>query len=210
MKKYLLTGLIILLPVVLTTMVIIFLFNFFTTPFAPLVSHLLNFLHSHFSITLPAGFDRFITRLLALILLCIFVLFLGMVARWFLVRNLIKSTYAIVTRIPFVKSIFKMSRDVFSALFAQEGKKAFKYPVMIPFPDRPNHWLGFVVGDVPNECQSKSEEKLVAVFTPTAPHPISGFLFFVPEKDIYQLDMTNEDAVRFIISCGMIVPEDKK
>ncbi len=208
MKKYFFTGLIILLPVALTLWVIIFLFHFFTTPFVPIVTLLLDTIQNHLFFSFPQGLDTFLARIISLLLLCIFVLILGMAARWFIVRNLIRGTHSLFSRIPFIKTVFKVSRDVFSALFSQEGKKAFKCPVMIPFPDYPNHSLGFVVGEIPPECQAKSPEPLTAIFTPTAPHPISGFLLLVPKKDVTTLDMTNEDAVRFLISCGMIVPED--
>ena len=208
MKKYFFTGLIILLPVALTLTVIVMLFNFFTTPFVPIVTALLDSIQTHLSFTLPQDLDAFLARIISLLLLCLFVLVLGIVARWFIVRNLIRGTHALFSRIPFIKTVFNVSRDVFSALFSREGKKAFKCPVMIPFPDQPNHSLGFVVGEVPKECQAKWPEPLAAIFTPTAPHPISGFLLFVPKKDLTTLDMTNEDAVRFLISCGMIVPDD--
>ena len=210
MKKYFFTGLIILLPVALTLSVIVFLFDFFTTPFVPLVTYLLGVIQNHLFFTLPQGLDTFLARLISLILLCIFVLVLGMVARGYIMRNLIRGTYSLFSRIPFIKSIFKVSHDVFSALFSHEGKKAFKCPVMIPFPDYPNHSLGFVVGEVPLECQAKAPVPLTAIFTPTAPHPISGFLLLVPRKDVTTLDMTNEDAVRFLVSCGMIVPKNEK
>lgn len=208
MKKYLFTGLIILLPIVLTIVVIVFLFDFFTTPFMGPVAHLLALFEGHFSLTVPAGINTFLARLIALVLLSIFVLLLGMVARWIMVRNLIRFTHQLLSRIPFIKTVFQVSHDVFSALFSQEGKKAFKHPVMFPFPALPNRAVGFAVGDVPAECQSKVDEPLSAIFMPTAPHPISGFLFFVEQKEVNCLDMTNEDALKFIVSCGMIVPED--
>jgi uncharacterized membrane protein len=113
----------------------------------------------------------------------------------------------LLSRIPFIKTVFQVSRDVFSALFSHEGTKAFRHPVMIPFPDYPNRTIGFAVGEVPAECQRKIDEPLVAVFTPTAPHPISGFLLLVKEKDAKLLDMTNEDALKFLVSCGMITPD---
>lgn len=208
MKKYFFTGLIILLPVVLTLMVIIFLFHFFTTPFVPIVSYLLHLTENNLLFTIPEGLDLFIARVIALLIVVIFVLFLGIIARLFLVRHFLRGINSIVSHIPFVKTIFKVSRDVFTALFSQEGKKAFKCPVMIPFPDTPNHCIGFVLGDVPDECQKKIKGPLTAIFVPTAPHPISGYLLLVPRNKIQSLDMTNEDAVKFLVSCGMIVPDN--
>lgn len=132
-----------------------------------------------------------------------------MVTQWFLVKSLIHWADRVLFRIPFIRTIYRVSRDVFSALFSTEGKKAFKRPVMIPFPSRPNHCIGFVAGEVAEECQQKVKTPLVSVFAPTAPHPISGFLFLVPETDVREVDLTNEEVVKFLVSCGMILPESE-
>ncbi len=208
MKKYFFAGLVLLLPVALTLMVIVFLFDFFTAPFVPLVTQLLKTLQHYLPFTLPEGFSTLIARTLALILLCIFVLFLGIVARWFLFRNLLQWANKLLSRIPLVKTIFNVSRDIFTALFAQGDKKVFKRPIMIPFPSKPTYSIGFVAGEVAKECQEHSSEPLISVFAPTAPHPTSGFLLLVPEKDTHEIGMNNEDAVKFILSCGVIVPEE--
>ena len=210
MKKYFFTGLVILLPVALTLMIFFFLLDFFTKPFLPPVKELLMLIQLHISYTIPEGLYALVARLLALVLLCLFVLCLGVVARWFVVRNLIKGTNALFSRIPFLRSIFKVSRDVFIAIFGQGDKKAFKRPVMIPFPGLPNHCIGFEVGQIPAECQKRVKEPLTTVFAPTAPHPISGFLFLVPQKDIFDIDMTNEEAVKYLVSCGVITPETSR
>lgn len=207
MKKYFFTGFIILLPSVLTLLIIGFLFDFFTTPFVPLVTKLLILAEKHIAFTFPIWLSTFIARVIALVLLCVFVLLLGCIARWFLVRNLLQWANTIFSRIPVVRTIFNVSRDVFSALFSQDEKKVFKGPIMMPFPDVPNYTIGFLAGEVPKECQKHSPKNLVSVFAPTAPHPTSGFLFLVPEKDVFPAGMTNEEAIKYLLSCGAIIPE---
>jgi len=207
MKKYLLTGFVLLLPLVLTLMVIFFLFDLFTAPFVNIVGPIVSLIQEKLPFVLPEGFTLFLSRLFALIFLCIFILVLGIVTRWLVVKNLIGWTNSLISRIPFVKTVYKVSADVFNALFSTDGKKAFKRPVMVPFPCRPNFCLGFQAGEVAEECQQKVKTPLVSVFAPTAPHPISGFLFLVPEKDVYEIDMSNEEVLKFLVSCGMIVPE---
>lgn len=207
MKKYFFTGFIILLPAVLTLLIIVFLFDFFTTPFVPLVTKLLNMAESHIAFTFPLWLSAFIARVIALVLLWTFVLLLGCIARWFLIRNLLHGANKIFSRIPVVRTIFNVSRDIFSALFAQDDKKVFKRPIMMPFPAAPNYTIGYLAGEVPEECQKHTKDKLVSVFSPTAPHPTSGFLFLVPEKDIYETGMSNEEGVKYLVSCGAIIPE---
>lgn len=207
MKKYFITGLIILLPLVLTVMVIFFLVNFFTSPFVHFVEE-----HLFAKGTLPVSVTLFISRILAMILLCIFIFILGVVARWFLIKNIISLTSSILSRIPLIKSVYKVSKEVFSALFSLDGKKAFKYPVLIPFPRKPTYSLGFQAGEVAEEIKRVVKTPLVSVFSPTAPHPITGFLFLVPEHEVHKLDMTNEEAVKYLVSCGLIhsVPQEEK
>lgn len=207
MKKYLLTGLIILLPVVLTLMVIIFLFDFFTEPFVNIVGPLVDFLQDQVHIHLPQGLTLFLSRVLSLILLCISILLLGFITQLFLVKTLMNWGNQILFKIPLIKTVYKVSRDIFAALFSSDGKKAFKNPVMIPFPCKPNHCLGFQAGDVAKEVKEKIKEPLLSVFVPTAPHPISGFLFLIPESDVHRIDMTNEEVLKFLVSCGMILPQ---
>ncbi len=207
MKKYLLTGFVLLLPLVLTLMVIFFLFDLFTAPFVNIVGPIVVAIQSKLHFVLPEDLTLFLSRLFALIFLCIFILLLGMVTQWLVIKNLIGWTNLLISKIPFIKTVYKVSSDVFSALFSTDGKKAFKRPVMMPFPCRPNFCLGFEAGEVAQECQEKVKSPLVSVFVPTAPHPISGFLFLAPEKDVYPIDMTNEEVVKFLVSCGMIVPE---
>lgn len=203
MKKYFLTGLILLLPFTLTLVIIYLLFEFFTTPFVNLVGPIIN----HLPFTLPSGITLFLSRLFALIFLCIIILFLGVVTQWLLVRNFLNGLFHLLTRVPIVNTVYRVSKDIFSALFSPEGNKAFKRPVMIPFPSRPNYCLGFEAGVVAKECQEKVNKRLVSVFAPTAPHPISGFLFLIQEEDVTDVDMTNEEVVKFLVSCGIIVPE---
>ncbi|PIS02964.1 MAG: hypothetical protein COT85_02740 [Chlamydiae bacterium CG10_big_fil_rev_8_21_14_0_10_42_34] len=209
MKKQLITGVIILLPVALTLMVIIFLFDLFTEPFINIVGPLIDLIQSKIHIHFPPGFTLFLSRLFSLIFLCTFIFFLGVITQLFLVKTLIGWGNQILYKIPFIKTVYKVSRDIFAALFSADGKKAFKRPVMVPFPGKPNYCLGFEAGDVSKEIQEKTKADLTAVFVPTAPHPISGFLFLMPKTDVHQIDMSNEETVKYLVSCGMILPKSE-
>jgi uncharacterized membrane protein len=201
-KKSFITGLVILLPAALTFAIAIFLFNLFTRPFGPIVRILLD------KLPFSLGHDStlILSRLIALILLCLFILLLGMIAQHFLFRTVANITNYILFRIPVVNTIYKTSRDILSAVFSTDGKQGFKEAVAIPFPCLPHLAVGLSSGDAPVECIEKAGENLVSVFAPTAPHPISGFLFLVPEKDVQTLEMTKEDVIKFLLSCGAIHP----
>ena len=206
MKKALMTGFITLLPLTLTIMVIVFLFDLFTNPFLPLVHASLSALH----IELPPAAAIFVTRLIGFFLLCLLILFLGFIARQFFLKGLIRAMHGLFSRIPLIKTVYEVSRDVFGALFAPEGKPAFKEPVFYPFPHAPYYSVGFNTGTAPKECERAVGKKLCSVFAPTAPHPISGFLFLIAEQDLYPASMTKEDALKFLVSCGVILPETEQ
>lgn len=203
MKKYLLAGLITLLPLALTIMIVVFLFDFFATPFLPLVKLAV----SKVPFSLPPGVTLFISRLIALVLLCLLTLLLGFIARQFFLNGILRAANKILYRIPFIRTVYKVSRDVFSAIFLPNEKGGFKEPIVTPFPSAPYFAIGFRTGQAPQECEEKLGVPLVSVFAPTAPHPISGFLFLVPKKNIQSVDMTKEDAFKFLVSCGVILPK---
>ncbi len=207
MRKHLLTGLVILLPVALTLMIIVFLFDLFTEPFINIVGPLIHLIQQKLHIALPDGLTLFLSRLFSLIFLCLFIFLLGVVTQLFLVKILMNWANRVLFRIPFIKTVYKVSKDIFTALFSSDGKKAFKKVVIVPFPTKPNYSLGFEAGEAAQECKEKVGTPLVSVFVPTAPHPISGFLFLIPQTDVHPVDMTNEEAVKFLVSCGMIVPQ---
>lgn len=204
MRKYFLTGLAVLLPTILTVVIVIFLFDLFSEPFVPLVRTFLNYF------SLPQEVTMFLSRLIGLVLLFFLILLLGFITRHIFLNNLIKIWNQIVYRIPFVKTIYKLSRDIFTAIFSSDEKQAFKEAAMVPFPDKPNYCVGFTTGVAPPECEQKTGQKLLSVFVPTAPHPISGFLFLVQEKNVHPIPMSKEDAFKFLFSCGMVFPEEKK
>jgi uncharacterized membrane protein len=199
MKKYLLTGFILLLPLALTIGVVVFLFDFFTAPFLPLVSFFLP--------VYPGApwIGIFVARLLALALLLLVTLLIGSIARRLFFDRLLDYLFE---RIPIIKSIYKVTRDLIGSLV--NGGRAFQAPVMIPFPSKPSYSLGFRSGDVPRECSEKTGKNLVPVFAPTAPHPISGFLLLVPEDQVHCLSLTNEETLKLLVSCGVILPEEKR
>jgi len=205
-KKSFLTGLVILLPTLLTILIAFFLFNFFTRPFVPIIRAIL----AQFSFSLSSETTLFLSRVIALIFLFVFILLLGMIAQHFLFKSFAKIGNYILFRIPFVNTIYKISRDVLSALFATDGKQGFKEVVSIPFPAPPHLCVGLSSGEAPKECEEKAKEELISVFAPTAPHPISGFLFLVPKRDVNTLQMTKEDAIKFLLSCGVIYPQSDR
>ncbi|MBN1914617.1 MAG: DUF502 domain-containing protein [Parachlamydiales bacterium] len=205
MKKYFLTGLLILTPIVLTIIIAIFIIDLFTNPFLNLVSEFLKSFETKISWMTPRILT-FLTRIVILFLLFLVIFLLGLLGRWFLFRSILNLMNALFSKIPLIKTVYKVSKDIVFALFSHDKEKAFKRPILSPFLHKEGYCIGFETGKVPEACQEKVPYPLTSVFIPTAPHPISGFLVMVPSHKLLPIQMNNEDAVKFTVSCGVIDP----
>ena len=211
MKKYFITGLIILMPLMLTIFLFILLVDIFTSPFLDFFLKFLLKYQDTYTFLQHTKIITFLARIIILVLLVISIFFLGVLARWFLFKTFINWFNKILSKIPIIKTIYKTSRDIMVGLFStKKDKKAFRYPVMIPFPSKHGYCIGFQSGEVPPICMKKIKKELTSVFIPTAPHPISGYMLFIPNSDVKKIKMTNEEAVKYTVSCGLITPEEIK
>ncbi|MGK5594714.1 MAG: DUF502 domain-containing protein [Parachlamydiaceae bacterium] len=206
MKKYFITGLVILLPLAVTLAVIIFIFNLLTVPFAGALSSILNhynLLNNGFFIFSGKQLQFFISQVLVLLFMFFFTVLLGMIARWFFVHYLIRFWDYLFHHIPFVNTLYKACKDVINTIFASKTK-SFKQVVLVPFPSAESKSFGLITQD---NLQWFGTEKtpLTAVFVPTTPNPTSGFLMMFDPKDIIFVDMKVEDAFKYVISCGVIL-----
>jgi uncharacterized membrane protein len=207
-KAYFITGLVILLPVTLTLAIVIFLFNLLTEPFIGIV----NAIFSHYNL-LNSGFffssetiQKIFSQIIVLVLLFFFTVSLGLFARWFFFHYLVRLWETMLAKIPFISSVYKTCQDIIYTLFASSSN-SFKQVVMAPFPSPDTRAIGFVTNE--NIPAIKGEDVLVAVFVPTTPNPTSGFLMIFKEKDLTYLDMKVEDALKYVISCGVVSAELK-
>ena len=209
MKKYFITGLVILLPLVITIAVIIFLVNFFTTPFVDIVSsilHRFNFITRGFLFLTPEQVIRYISQLLILLLLFAFTVCLGIIVRSFFINTFFALCDRILHRVPIVNTVYKTTQEIIKTVFASD-KNAFKQVVMVPFPRPDIYVLGLIARESPQACSQAAGENLISVLVPTTPNPTTGFLLMFKREDLIYVDMRPEDALKYIISCGVIVPE---
>ena len=207
MKKYFFTGFIALLPITLTVMIVHYLFNLFTTPFVGIVESLLDSYEksSGAQLTHHEFLVNFISRIIILLFLFLLALALGKWGRKFFV-NLVNKVFL---NIPFVKTIYHMIQEVTKATFSQE-EKTFKETVLVSFPSPATKAIGFITGPVPPGLKKYIEQADYNVFVPTSPQPISGFLLLTPKKEVTHVDVTTEEAIKFLISCGALHPGEKK
>jgi uncharacterized membrane protein len=204
LKKTFITGVILLLPFILTLMLVSFLFNLLTTPFVGVVSSFFNhyeLFQKGFFLFNEAQITIFFSRVMILLLLVLFTIGVGFIGRYVFVNSLIHFWEGVLYKIPFVRSIYKMCKDVMNTVMATETR-SFKQVVLVPFPSV----LSQVVGLVTQEnIPSHVGEEMMAVFVPTTPNPTSGFLMLYKKSDVTPLDMPIEEAFKYIISCGVIL-----
>jgi uncharacterized membrane protein len=208
MKKYFFTGFVTLLPIALTLIIVSWLFHLFTAPLAGIMESVLIAYEKKLGLSLETHDQLvlFLSRVFALILLLILILFLGFCGRRFLTNFFLKMADRFFSHIPLVRTIYRVSLDVTKAVFS-ENKKTFRETVLIPFPHQDALSVGFVTGETPPAFNKEGIPKTdVCVFVPTAPHPMSGFVMLSPKKFAVPVDVTVEDAFKFLISCGVIHP----
>ena len=209
MKKHFVTGLIILLPGAVTIAIILFLVNFLTKPFTGLVSGAIRgwgLFPQGFAFLSQEQVIEYGSRLLVLFLLFGATVLLGIVTRWFFMHSLIKFLDKILLRIPLVNTLYKTSQDIIKTIFISD-KNSFKQVVMVPFPRPGVYVLGLIARESPPSCCKAVNEELISVLIPTTPNPTTGFLLMFKKEEIVFLDLKTEDAIKYIVSCGVILPE---
>lgn len=209
MKKYFVTGLVILLPLAVTIAVLVFLVNFFTKPFIGMVSSILsswNLFSEGWLFFSREEIIQYGSRILILFMLFFFTAGLGLIARWFFMNAILQLCDKLLHRIPIINTVYKTSQDIIKTLFISD-KNSFKQVVMVPFPRPGVYVLGLLVRESPKACCLASQEELISVLVPTTPNPTTGFLLMFKKEELIFVDMKPEDAIKYIVSCGVIIPE---
>lgn len=209
MKRYFITGIVTLLPVALTLIIITFFFNLLTTPFLGAVKSLFEvygLFENGFLLLNANQLQNLIAKLLILLLLVSFTIGLGYLVRWFFFHSILKVIDRIVHRIPLVRSIYKASQEVIKTIFTSKTN-SFKQVVMVRFPNADTYAIGLVTREDIPPLQGTAYENIVAVFIPTTPNPTSGFMILFKRQDLVYLDMKVQDAIKYVVSCGVILPE---
>lgn len=208
MKKYFLAGLVTLLPLAITVWMVSILVRFLTKPFLGIATHFF----AAASQKIPFFTEKRIelaSELLILLFLFFFTWSLGYLARKFFIRSLLRFGDRILCRIPVIRTVYKTSKDIIQALFSSKGR-SLQQVVLLPFPYKGSYCLGLVASPAPKDSSKATSLEMVSVFIPTTPNPTSGFLTMVPKQDLLYLSMKSEEAIQYVVSCGVIQPGSSK
>lgn len=207
MKKYFITGLVILLPLAVTLGVVLFLFNLLTDPLAGIVAGTLDrydLLERDYFFISGQKIQYFISQLAILVVLFFVTVLLGILARYIFFNSLLRLWDWLIHRIPLISTVYKASQDVINTVFTSKTK-SFKQVVVVKFPNPHTTSVGLLTQDSIKGLGNENDE-FAAVFVPTTPNPTSGFLILYPRKDLVYIDMKVEDAFKYVISCGVLSP----
>ena len=146
---------------------------------------------------------------LGLVLTLLILLVTGVLAANFVGRSLVGFWERILERIPVVRSVYSASKN-FAEIVFSDSDQSFKKVLLIEYPRKGLYGLAFQTATELGEVQSRTGEEVVCTFVPTTPNPTSGFIIIVPKKDVIELDMEIDEALKMIISLGVVVPSWRK
>ncbi len=134
---------------------------------------------------------------------------IGFLTRNYLGRAFLAYGERLVDRMPVVRSIYGALKQIFDAVI-QQSSSSFREVVLVEYPRRGIWAVGFVTSSTRGEVQNLTEDDVVNVFLPTTPNPTSGFLLFVPRRDLVTLHMSVEEGIKLVISGGLVTPKDPR
>jgi uncharacterized membrane protein len=210
MKKHFLTGLAILLPAVVTFLILAFLINIITKPFLGSVVNAFSYydiFNKPFLFLSGPTALLLASKIIILVAIVLIALLVGFVGQLFLVKLFRSFGDFLIHRIPVINKIYKAAYEVVQTLLVGKGeaKTNFSNVVLVRFPHANTYSLGLIT----NTNDQKSDEETkdhVSVFVPGTPNPTMGFMLLFPKTQIIPIDIKVEDALKFVVSCGVILP----
>ena len=198
-RGYFLTGIIVTAPIGLTFYVSLLFIGFIDSKVRNIIP-----VKYHYDNILP-----FEVPGIGLLIVFIMLTFIGFLTAGIIGRYIIKLGERIIARLPIIRSVYGALKQIFESVL-KTSSKSFREVVLIEYPRKGIWAIGFITGDTQGEVQEKSKDELVNVFLPTTPNPTSGFLLFVPRKDLRVLNMNVEEGIKMVISGGIVTPKFKK
>ncbi len=196
MKKYFITGLLVLVPLFITIWVLSTLFH--------IMDQSLLLLPEAWRPKSLVGFE--IPGIGALLLL-VTIFVTGLVATNIFGQQLIVLWESLLARVPFVKTIYSSVKQVSDTLFSDSGN-AFRKAVLVQYPRQGSWTIAFVTGAPGGDVVNHLHGDYISIYVPTTPNPTSGFFLMMPKADVIELEMSVDEALKYIISMGTVVPKD--
>ena len=192
LRNYFITGIVVLVPIGIT----LYLTKFFISVSSNLIPKEIN----------PNSYLPFSIPGLEILLSIIFITVIGWLSLSFIGKKILLLVNETLKRIPILRTIYSAIGQMTESLAPRKGNK--KSVVLVEYPRKGSWAVGFATKDNKGEISKKTSTELVNVFVPTTPNPTSGFLLMFPKNEVIYLDMTFEEASKFIVSAGTSNPKN--
>jgi uncharacterized membrane protein len=199
LRAYFLAGVLVTAPISITIYLAWLIVSFIDGTITPLIPDRYN----------PETYLPFALPGIGVVILLVMLTLIGALTAGFVGRTIMKVYESLLARMPVFRSVYSAIKQIIETVLAQQSS-AFRQAVLVEYP-RPGLWaIAFITGRTEGEVQNLTLEETINVFLPTTPNPTSGFLLFVPKKDVIPLSMTVEEAIKMVISGGIVTPPDRR
>jgi uncharacterized membrane protein len=190
-RKYFVTGMIVIIPLWLTVLLVRALFNLISLTFTlfPTVINPRTYLHFY-------GADLLVGLIL--------IVLIGLIASNYLGKKFLNTGEKILARIPVIKTIYQSFKHLTIGVLGE--KRLFSKVVLLKFSEKGISFIGFVTGEDKELILTQAGKRVLKVFVPTTPNPTTGFFCLIPEEEVKYLDITVDEAFRVILSAGYATP----
>ncbi|MBT3306485.1 MAG: DUF502 domain-containing protein [Alphaproteobacteria bacterium] len=199
MRAYFFAGILVIAPISITFYLAWLFIGFVDSKVTPLLPDKYN----------PETYLPFALPGLGLLILVLALMLVGALTAGFMGRLWMRISERFLTRMPVIRNIYSAVKQIFETVLADHSS-AFREAVLVEYPRRGLWAIAFITGRTEGEVQNVTEEECINIFLPTTPNPTSGYLLFVPKKDLVHLSMTVEQAIKMVISGGIITPPDPR
>ena len=196
MRKYFITGLLILVPLAITAWVLNLVIS--------TMDQSLLFVPERWQPRTLFGFN---IPGLGTLLTVVIISLTGLLTNNLVGNYVLRVWEKLLKRIPLVNSLYSSVKQVSDTLLSSSGN-AFRKAVMIPYPHQNSYTIAFLTGTPGGDVKNHLVGDYVSVYVPTTPNPTSGFFLMMARKDVVELDMTVDAALKYIVSMGVVAPED--
>jgi uncharacterized membrane protein len=197
MRKYFITGLLVLVPLAITLWVLNLVIG--------TMDQSLLLLPEQWRPKALLGMD---IPGLGTILTLLVIFLTGLATRNFIGRQIVSVWEGVLTRIPVVSSIYSSVKQVSDTLFSSSGN-AFRKALLVQYPREGSWTIAFLTGVPGGDVKNHLAGDYVSVYVPTTPNPTSGFFLMLPRADTIELDMSVDEALKYIVSMGVVAPEQQ-
>ncbi len=199
MRAYFFAGILVTAPISITLYLAWLFIGFVDSKVTPLIPIKYN----------PETYLPFALPGLGLVILILTLMVIGALTAGFMGRLWTRFSERMLIRMPVIRNVYSAVKQILETVLADHSK-AFREAVLVEYPRRGIWAIAFITGRTEGEVQNVTEEECINIFLPTTPNPTSGFLLFVPKKDLVPLSMKVEEAIKMVISGGIITPPDHR